>query len=142
MIERPASNAPLILTYEGSTTSTPRAIRDFISSIWAIFACPDSVDPSLCCHGAYGVSYLLGACFRSKCAWLDRVLLALGPCQRHLFDQSATAGRGLVGSISGVTCTSGLLAPCSLCEPAQADPPIIALSLSPGSQPDPDSLSG
>ena len=39
-------------------------------------------------------------------------------------------GSGLTGSISVRPCTGDLLTPCSTCEPARADPPIIALSLS------------
>ena len=53
-------------------------------------------------------------------------------------------GSGLTGSVSGRPCTGDLLTPYSICESARADPPIIALSLSlsPGLQPDPDSLFG
>ena len=51
-------------------------------------------------------------------------------------------GSGLTGSIFARPCTGDLLTPCSTCESARADPPIIPLSLSPGLQPDPDRLSG
>ena len=51
-------------------------------------------------------------------------------------------GSDLTGSIFARPCTGDLLTPCSTCESARADPPIIPLSLSPGLQPDPDRLSG
>ena len=39
-------------------------------------------------------------------------------------------GSGLTGSIFARPCTGDLLTPCSTCESARADPPIIAVSLS------------